>query len=59
LQLGLTRPEDQQSVRLPQVTDDLVVVMVKMLAVAFPSYRFSPPSSWGPPSVIVDPARAE
>ena len=35
LQLGLTRPEDQKSLGLPQLTDDLVVVPVKMLAVAF------------------------
>ena len=35
LQLGLTRPEDQNSLGLPQLTDDLVVVPVKMLAVAF------------------------
>jgi hypothetical protein len=35
LQLGFTRPEDQKSLGLPQLADDLVVVLVKMLAVAF------------------------
>jgi membrane peptidoglycan carboxypeptidase len=35
LQLGLTRPEDQKSLRLSKLTDDLVVVPVKVLAVAF------------------------
>ena len=30
LTLGLARPEDQQRVRLPEVTDDVVVVLVKM-----------------------------
>jgi hypothetical protein len=34
LQLGLTRPEDEKSLRLSQLPDDLVVVPVKMLAVA-------------------------
>jgi hypothetical protein len=34
LQLGLTRPEDEKSLGLPQLTDDLVVVLVKMLIVA-------------------------
>jgi hypothetical protein len=34
LQLGLARPEDQKSLRLPQLSDDLIVVPVKMLAVA-------------------------
>ena len=34
LQLGLTRPEDQKSLGLPQLTDDLVVVLVKVLVVA-------------------------
>ena len=34
LQLGLTRPEDQNGLRLPQLTDDLVVVPVKVLTVA-------------------------
>lgn len=29
LQLGLTWPEDQKSLGLPQLTDDLVVVPVK------------------------------
>ena len=35
LQLGLTRPEDQKSLGLSQLTDDLIVVPVKMLTVAF------------------------
>ena len=35
LQLGFTRPEDQKSLGLPQLADDLVVVPVKMLIVAF------------------------
>ena len=34
LQLGLTRTEDQKSLGLPQLTDDLVVVPIKMLVVA-------------------------
>ena len=47
LQLGLTRPEDQKGLGLPQLTDDLVVVRVQMLAVAFLVF-FSPPPSCGP-----------
>jgi hypothetical protein len=35
LQLALARSEDQKGLGLPQLTDDLVVVSVKMLAVAF------------------------
>jgi hypothetical protein len=35
LQLGLTRPEDEKSLGLTQLTDDFVVVPVKMLTVAF------------------------
>ena len=35
LQLGLTRPEDQKSLGLPKLTDNLVVVPVKLLAEAF------------------------
>jgi hypothetical protein len=31
LELGLTWPEDQKILGLPQLTDDLVVVLVKML----------------------------
>jgi hypothetical protein len=34
LQLGFTRPEDQKSRGLPQLIDDLVIVPVKMLALA-------------------------
>src|SRR6185369_16797029 len=35
LQLGLTRPEDQERLGMPQLTDDRIVVPVKMMAVAF------------------------
>jgi hypothetical protein len=35
LQLGLTRPEDEKSLGLPQLTDDFVEVPVQMLTVAF------------------------
>src|SRR5688572_9243540 len=35
LQLGLTRPENQNRLGLPQLTDHFVVVPVKLLAVAF------------------------
>ena len=35
LQLGFTRPEDQKSFGLTQLTDDFVIVPVKMLIVAF------------------------
>ncbi len=35
LQLGLTRPEDQNSLGLSQLTDDFVVVPLEMLTVAF------------------------
>jgi len=35
LQLRFTRPEDQKSLGLPQLPDDLVVVSVQMLVVAF------------------------
>ena len=34
LQLGLPRPEDKKSLGLPQLSDDLVELPVKMLAVA-------------------------
>jgi hypothetical protein len=34
LQLGLAGPEDQKGLGLPQVTDDFVIVPVKMLPVA-------------------------
>ena len=39
LQLGLTRPEDQKSLGLPQLSDDLVIVPVKLLPVAGCSWR--------------------
>ena len=42
LQLGLTRSEDQKGLGLPQLTDDLVVVSVKMLAVAFLVFFLAP-----------------
>ena len=42
LQLGLTRPEDQKGLGLPQLTDDLVVVPVKMLTVAFLVFFLAP-----------------
>ena len=42
LQLGLTRPEDQNGLRLPQLTDDLVVVPVKVLAVAVLVFFLAP-----------------
>jgi hypothetical protein len=35
VQLCLTRPENQNGLRLPQLTDDLVVIPVQTLAVAF------------------------
>jgi hypothetical protein len=47
LQLGLTRPEDQNGLRLPQLTDDLVVVPVQLWPWRS-SYFFSPPPSGGP-----------
>jgi len=42
LQLGLTRAEDQKGLGLPQLTDDLVVVPVQMLAVAFLVFFLAP-----------------
>jgi hypothetical protein len=42
LQLGLTRPEDQNGLGLPQLTDDLVVVPVKALAVAVLVFFLAP-----------------
>jgi hypothetical protein len=42
LQLGLTRPEDQDGLGLPQLTDDLVVVPVKVLAVAVLVFFLAP-----------------
>ena len=41
-QLGLTRPKDQQSLRLPQLANDLVVVLVKVLAVALLVFFLAP-----------------
>src|ERR1017187_412486 len=46
LQFGLTRTEDQKGLRLPQLPDDVIVVPVKMLAVAFLVLFLSSPLSW-------------
>jgi hypothetical protein len=42
LQLGLTRPKNQNRLGLPQLTDDFVVVPVKLLAVAFLVFFLAP-----------------
>ena len=42
LQLGLTWPEDQNGLGLSQLTDDLVVVRIKVLAVAFLVFFLAP-----------------
>jgi hypothetical protein len=42
LKLGLTRSEDQNGIGLPQLTDDLVVVPVQKLTVAFLVFFLAP-----------------
>ena len=45
-QLGLTGPEDQKRLRFSQLTDDLIVVLLKAVAVPFLVFLLSRRARW-------------